>query len=297
MKDGQIIKEIITDGTFVKTFEINNHPVTIIQHGEKYELRIDNQLFGHLLDLEKNKKFFDNSHITSTSNVTTNNFKMEMNKKTQNFGTGIINSTINNINKNKPALFNFAIKPADQQKPEFSNRKFGGGEIEKTKNENLNFSANNNNNNNLIVNTNSQNLFDLSESTNKMSNNSNINNDLFGFGNNTSNIVTNENISSNNKILDPYDLINSFGNSNNQQGNNNPLNSNSLPNQKDDKAQNLIDLMFSNNGNNGNYVDLSNQNQQNEFGGMTMNSRMPLANNVLGNNIQNYNQMNYNNIK
>jgi len=39
------------NNAFTCTFNVNTHNCTIIQHGEGYELRIDNQSFNHVMDL------------------------------------------------------------------------------------------------------------------------------------------------------------------------------------------------------------------------------------------------------
>ena len=53
------------DVTFSHAFTINDHACTLIQYGENYELRINNNSFNYLMDLgkiyiklEKNKLFF-----------------------------------------------------------------------------------------------------------------------------------------------------------------------------------------------------------------------------------------------
>ena len=60
IKNSQVIKEAdgSGDSAFTATFSIGKHNCTLIQHGEGYELRIDNQSFNHVMDLEKNKLYF-----------------------------------------------------------------------------------------------------------------------------------------------------------------------------------------------------------------------------------------------
>ena len=41
----------MSDTTFNLTFSIGKHPCTLIQHGDGYELRVDNQSFNHVMDL------------------------------------------------------------------------------------------------------------------------------------------------------------------------------------------------------------------------------------------------------
>ena len=57
-KNGVSILNTIEDGNFIHNFEIDGHPCVIIQYGDKIELRIDNQSFTHLYNLQKNKYFF-----------------------------------------------------------------------------------------------------------------------------------------------------------------------------------------------------------------------------------------------
>jgi len=278
----------------MKSFEINNHSVTIIQHGEKYELRINNQSFSHMMDLERNKNHFGSlSTKNTTSNVSTNNFKLNTAAKPQSFGTGVMN----NQNNDKPALFNFAIKPANSNIPNL-NRKFGGDNpIVSSSALNKNNIVNNNsindtknNNDNLIQGSSQINLIDLSEVSvdNKSNNNYNGNSRVnileeMNYNNNNNNNTNNSSISqnqnNNNNPLDPFDLINSFANGNNtnsiqnQSINNNINPSNNASNlfgvditktNNSDKAQSLIDAMYSQNNNNQNsgFVDFSKQNNQ-----------------------------------
>ena len=58
IKNGVEIFDKKNDGSFLKNFDIGEHIFSIIQYGEKFELRIDNQSFTHLYNLEKNKNFF-----------------------------------------------------------------------------------------------------------------------------------------------------------------------------------------------------------------------------------------------
>jgi hypothetical protein len=112
IKDGQVWKEVEGDLAFSKSFEIGKYACTIIQHGEKYELRVDNQSFSHLMDLERNRIYFSGSNdpvsntYTSKPNNPTNNIS---------FGMGQINTQPTSGPKSG-GLFNFSIKPALQQK-------------------------------------------------------------------------------------------------------------------------------------------------------------------------------------
>ena len=58
IKNGIEVFDKKNDGSFLKNFEIDGHIFSVIQYGEKFELRVDNQSFTHLYNLEKNKNFF-----------------------------------------------------------------------------------------------------------------------------------------------------------------------------------------------------------------------------------------------
>jgi len=117
-----------------------------------------------MMNLERNKNHFGGSthktNTASTSTVSNNNFKLNTGaKQTANFGTGIISNQ--SQNNEKPALFNFAIKPANQNNPNFANRKFGASAPEASVNAAVN--------SNVVAqvnaanSTNSVNLFDFGE--------------------------------------------------------------------------------------------------------------------------------------
>ena len=58
-KNGVEVFDKKNDGSFLKNFEIDDHIFSIIYYGDKCELRIDNQSFSHLSNLEKNKNYFN----------------------------------------------------------------------------------------------------------------------------------------------------------------------------------------------------------------------------------------------
>ena len=71
-------------------------------------MRFQNQSFGHLLNLERNKNFFT-SNSGPTSNVYTSKGNFQNTDQTNfKFENQIYNK--NNKKDNKPALFNFSIK-------------------------------------------------------------------------------------------------------------------------------------------------------------------------------------------
>jgi hypothetical protein len=107
IKDGQIFKEVEGDVAFNKTFEIGKHSCTIIQHGEKYELRIDNQSFSHMMDLERNRVYFSNFNPTSN---TYSNKPVNISNNIS-FGMGQVNPQAQT--QKSGSLFNFSIKPTN----------------------------------------------------------------------------------------------------------------------------------------------------------------------------------------
>ena len=54
------------DKAYTATFNIDTHTCSLIQYGEGYELRVDNQSFNHVMDLERNKKHFGGNDPTTT---------------------------------------------------------------------------------------------------------------------------------------------------------------------------------------------------------------------------------------
>jgi hypothetical protein len=154
IKDGLILVEIEEDfSAFSKSFEIGKHACTIIQHGEKYELRIDNQSFNHLMDLEKNKIYFqDSNQPTSTTYQT----KGGVSNDKVGFGLSMKNLTQNsnfNSNKSPGGLFNFAIKPVTpNNQPKKFNEINPVHDFNKNKRENvMSKESEKNTNNNLLI--------------------------------------------------------------------------------------------------------------------------------------------------
>jgi hypothetical protein len=108
IKDGQVWKEVQEDVAFSKSFEIGKHSCTIIQHGDKYELRVDNQSFGHLMDLEKNRVYFSGDANPTSMTYTA---KAQNNTNKVGFGMGQMNFKAESAGQKPNGLFNFAIKP------------------------------------------------------------------------------------------------------------------------------------------------------------------------------------------
>jgi hypothetical protein len=58
-RDGKLLCEIQKFGTsFQYPFQIGSHMLNIVQHGDIFELRIDNQSFSHMYHMERTKRAF-----------------------------------------------------------------------------------------------------------------------------------------------------------------------------------------------------------------------------------------------
>ena len=242
-KNGVKILDTKETGNFLHNFEIDGHACIIIQYGEKIELRIDNQSFTHLYNLQKNKELFagekgptSNTYVAKPFNA----FSSSEDKHTE--------DTFYKGNKqeeeNKPKMFNFEIKKDTGNKSSggLNKFKFGGNKFQAN-------SSNNNANNNQI---------------NSNNNTNNNNNNLLDFGGNN-------NI--NNQKNDGNDIFNIIGSNNHNQqntaNNNNPFNNIFLQitdgtNQQPKFDQNNLGFLnFNNNNNmNNNNNNLNNQVQQ-----------------------------------
>ena len=100
---------MVCEESFFRTFDLLGHSCTIIQCGDKKELRIDNQTFEHLYNLERNKQFFTNNPEPTSSIYQS---KPLFNEKKSN--AGINNNFYQQENSNKPKLFSFNIKPVGE---------------------------------------------------------------------------------------------------------------------------------------------------------------------------------------
>jgi len=160
VKDGQIWKEVEEDYSFSVTFEISSHSCTVIQHGEKYELRIDNQSFNHLLDLERNKNYFQkDSQPTSSSYVFTKPLKGDNKYQFE------IVKPNNEHKEDKQNMFNFAIKEKGEVHNNVTAKKFGE-KLNQTTNSNVHNSTKNQNEPNLLIDFNSDNQKNSSSKSN-----------------------------------------------------------------------------------------------------------------------------------
>ena len=283
VKNGMVLSEEIDEGNYMKTFDINGHQCIMIQYGDKIELRIDNQSFTHLYNLQKNKELFAGQK-GPTSNIyvskTFGNYSSEDNKNKKN-DTSVFYKVNKPDEQSKPQLFNFIINKNENKNnntQRLKKFKFGakiGNESEKK------ISDNKENNNN--VNNNSENK-------------KNVN--LLGVENNFQNNVNNGNNNSNNLL----DIFGGINNNNNQQ-NNNQFNNNNNQNLLDFGSSNLS---TTNNKNNNNYNLLSEiflalpdnnvNNTQNNFNENNLDF-ISSGNNSNNNNVNNnINNNNFNNV-
>eukprot|EP00347_Sterkiella_histriomuscorum_P019565 403341149 len=90
-RDGRVIFETQKFGTsFQYPFQINNHMLNIIQHGDHFELRIDNQSFQHLYHQDKTRREFRYDDEDKQD--------QDYSKSNSNANQGIGSSTANNDN-------------------------------------------------------------------------------------------------------------------------------------------------------------------------------------------------------
>ena len=267
-KNGLNILDTTETGNFIHNFEIDGHACVIIQYGDKIELRIDNQSFTHLYNLQKNKELFAGEKGPTSNTYVAKPFSSSSTseKKSNEEAFYKINKP---EEENKPKLFNFEIKKNTGNKNTggFNKFKFGG-----KKEQNNNNNINNNNNANANTNNNKGNvdLLGFSNNNNQNANNNiNNNNNLLDFGNaNNQNNMNNKN---QNLLGDGNDLLNLMGNNNNsnQPNNNNQFNNIFLQitdgtNQQPTFDQNNLGFLnFNNNGNNNNMQQPKQQNQNN----------------------------------
>ena len=257
-KNGVSILDTTETGNFIHNFEIDGHSCVIIQYGDKIELRIDNQSFTHLYNLQKNKQLFAGEKGPTSSTYVAKPYNANSSNEIKH-----TEDTFYKINKpeeeKKPKLFNFEIKKDTGNKNigGFNKFKFGAKHDISSNNNNSNNQINLNNNNK----NNNENIDLLGFQDNKNNNNdNNNNNNLLNFGDNNSNNGQNQ---SNNEN-DIFNLIgnniqNQQNNSNNNQFNNIFLQITDGTNQQPKFDQNNLGFLdFSNNNNN-----INNQNQQN----------------------------------
>ncbi len=259
-KNGVNILKTTEEGNFIHNFEIDGQPCVIIQYGDKIELRINNQSFTHLYNLQKNKQLFagekgptSNIYVAKPFNAATSS---DDKKDTE-------NPFYKNKPEedNKPKLFNFEIKKGAGNKSSggFNKFKFGGNKGETNSSSNNNIQNNNNNNNG------NPDLLGIQNNQNA-NNNTNNNNNLLDFGANN-----NQNNQNQNQQPKGNDIFGLFGNNNNNQNqqnqnsNNNQFNNIFLQltdgtNQQPKFDQNNLGFLnLNNNGNNNNLNNIQNQ--------------------------------------
>ena len=268
-KNGVNILDTTETGNFIHNFEIDGHACVIIQYGDKIELRIDNQSFTHLYNLQKNKELFAGEKgPTSNTYVAKpyNSYSSNEDKHTE--------SAFYKVNKpeeeNKPKLFNFEIKKNTGNKNSggFNKFKFGGNKNQSntSSNTNNNNQVNSNNNNKNSNNGGNIDLLGFQDNQNANQNNANNanNNNLLDFG------VNNNNQNQSNNGNDIFNLMgNNTQNQQNNMNNNNQFNNIFLQitdgtNQEPKFDQNNLGFLDFNNNNlaNNNNMNMNNQGQQ-----------------------------------
>ena len=222
IKNGIEVYNKKNDDSYLKNFEIDGHIFSVIQLGDKFELRVDNQSFTHLYNLEKNKNFFTGDiDPTSKTQIADNKTGDIISEKNEN--NFYIFKSKENDGKEKQTLFNFKIK-IDENKANSGLKKFKFGPGIKPSNNKFNKNINNNQNNTNKDLLGFGDILQINDANNSSSNNNNNinNNDIFGLG--IDNNDGNKNNQSNNN-----DIFN-FGNNNNEVNNNNFLNFDSIEN-------------------------------------------------------------------
>ena len=222
IKNGIEVYNKKNDDSYLKNFEIDGHIFSVIQLGDKFELRVDNQSFTHLYNLEKNKNFFTGDiDPTSKTQIADNKTGDIISEKNEN--NFYIFKSKENDGKEKHTLFNFKIK-IDENKANSGLKKFKFGPGIKPSNNKFNKNINNNQNNTNKDLLGFGDILQVNDANKSSSNNNNNinNNDIFGLG--IDNNDGNKNNQSNNN-----DIFN-FGNNNNEVNNNNFLNFDSIEN-------------------------------------------------------------------
>ena len=221
IKNGIEVYNKKNDDSYLKNFEIDGHIFSVIQLGDKFELRVDNQSFTHLYNLEKNKNFFTGDiDPTSKTQIADNKTGDIISEKNEN--NFYIFKSKENDGKEKQTLFNFKIK-IDENKANSGLKKFKFGPGIKPSNNKFNKNINNNQNNTNKDLLGFGDILQVNDANNSSSNNNNINNnDIFGLE------IDNNNDNKNNQNNN-NDIFN-FGNNNNEVNNNNFLNFDSIEN-------------------------------------------------------------------
>ena len=280
-KNGVNILDTTETGNFIHNFEIDGHPCVIIQYGDKIELRIDNQSFTHLYNLQKNKELFAGEKGPTSNIYVANSFNGNSSEEKH------TEDAFYKVNKpeeeNKPKLFNFEIKKNTGNKTSggFNKFKFGGNKEQTNSKINNQININNNSNKNGNVD-----LLGIQNNQNSNIINTNNNNNLLDFSEN--NNMNNQNPQ--NKGNNMFNLLpNSDNNQQNNINNNNQFNNIFLQladgtnNQQIKFDQNNLNFLdFNNTGNNNtannnminnnNNLNTNNMQQQNQNQNSTQNN-------------------------
>ena len=229
IRNGRIECEVVEPNSFFRSFDLGGHNCTVIQYGDKFELRFDNQSFSHLLNIERNKNYFSNNS-GPTSSIYTNKTTFQNNDQNLfKFENQIYKQ--NAQKDNKPALFNFSIKNKEST---------GDSHLNK---------------------------FHFGPNVSQSSNNQSGKNDLLGFGNDNNNNQNNNNQNKQNMGNDLFDIFNGSNNNNNNQQNineeNNNINNANSNNNNNNLQNNLFDVFSGNNNNNSNQNEIQNLNNNN----------------------------------
>ena len=268
-KNGVNILDTTETGNFLHNFEIDGHACVIIQYGDKIELRIDNQSFTHLYNLQKNKELFAGEKGPTSNTYVAKPFSAHSSAEEKSTEDAFYKAN-KPEEDNKPKLFNFEIKKETGNKTSggFNKFKFGGNKTQNTSSSNNNNQINVNNNKNINNNSGNIDLLGFQDNQNKNNNNNNANNNnLLDFGGNNNNIQ--------NQQKNGNDIFNIIGNSNqnqsNNMNNNNQFNNIFLQitdgtNQQPKFDQNnlgFLDFSNTNNNNNTNNNMMNNNNNMN----------------------------------
>ena len=254
IRNGRIECEVVEPNSFFRSFDLGGHNCTVIQYGDKFELRFDNQSFSHLLNIERNKNYFSNNS-GPTSSIYTNKTTFQNNDQNLfKFENQIYKQ--NAQKDNKPALFNFSIKNKEST---------GDSHLNK---------------------------FHFGPNVSQSSNNQSGKNDLLGFGNDNNNNQNNNNQNKQNMGNDLFDIFNGSNNNNNNQQNineeNNNINNANSNNNNNNLQNNLFDVFSGNNNNNLNQNEIQNLNNNNNN---SNNQNTFMDFNLVGQNQQNTNKV------
>ena len=235
--DGKTITQKYNENDFSYCFDIGKNSITIVKMGDGFELRINNRIFSYLLELEKNKIFFNKKKTQPISNISITKPNYEkINNKTYNFGVGVLNEI--DKEKNNASLFNFSIKEKKNNLDEYKNYEDINNNSFPAPKEEFDYFNNFKNKENF-------NLLDLNDERNNDNKDSNY-----------GNIYINKNINSQEKDkeifndnLDPYKIIDSFKNQHIIETNNKNVNISSKNNELNCNNNQLSINLFNNKSN------------------------------------------------